>query len=392
MNFFHRVLVAAFVLVATANASLAHRLNESYLFFNVSDEALLGRIEATLNDLGQLVALDANADGVVSTDEAAVQGPAIFELFTSALKINHDGRNIDLVYSGIDFLDTPQGTFAQIKFMLPELSPTPQSVDLTYDSPFEAILPGHLGFAVIESNTRTGLVGNESYVSIIFEPGLTKHTLSLIGEPGWKVFKDFVVHGVLHIWFGFDHVVFLIGLLLPSVLFLGAAKWFPAPSFRPAFINVVKVATIFTVSHSITLSLAALDIVSLNSTFVEIVIAVSIVAVALMNLFPKLHKNSLWVVFGFGLFHGFGFANVLAPLGLVPSAKIIGLAAFNVGVEIGQIAIVLVVFPVLYVLRRWAAYQFLALKLGSVALILLAGVWIIERSTGIVYQLQQSVF
>jgi len=202
--------------------------------------------------------------------------------------------------------------------------------------------------------------------------------LSTVSDPWYKIFTEFVWQGVLHIWFGFDHVLFLITLLLPAVLLRKAGQWAPVNEFKTAFINVVKIATVFTISHTITLSLA--------------VIAVSIAVVAFGNMFPIWHHRVLLIVFIFGLFHGFGFANVLEPLGLVPSAKAVGLLAFNIGVELGQIAIILVLFPILYVLRNWSAYPFLALKVGSIAIILMASIWIVERTAPTFWKYQQQLF
>ncbi len=385
------LLLAALLLFVIAQPADAHRQNESYVFFNVTDLALSGRIEATLPDLDKIVLLDADGDGTVSREEFSTKADEVFGFFAQRLIISHDGQEYPIAADGHEFLDTPAGTFALIHFTVPGLSPTPDAVDVTYRSPFQEREPGHLGFGLIESNTRTGVEGNERYISMIFEPGGESHRLSLVGEPALKIFKDFVIHGIWHIWLGFDHVVFLITLLMPSVLTLSTGAWQPVANFRAAFINVLKVVTVFTVSHTITLSLSSLGIIRLPVTLVEVVIALSIAVVALGNMFPVFHRYTLLVVFAFGLFHGFGFANVLAPLGLQPSAKLIGLAAFNIGVELGQIAIVAAVFPVLYLLRRWNAYPFLALRVASVCFILLAGVWFIERSSGVFWRLQQQL-
>jgi hypothetical protein len=97
------------------------------------------------------------------------------------------------------------------------------------------------------------------------------------------------------------------------------------------------------------------------------------------------------VVLLFGLFHGFAFANVLAPLGIDPSQKIVGLVAFNIGIEIGQIAIIFVAFPLLYMIRNWSLYNLFALKLASVGFIVLSGVWLVERSSGLVTHLKRDL-
>ena len=258
-------------------------------------------------------------------------------------------------------------------------------------SPFQDQKPGHLGYAIIESNSRTGVADNEAHISLIFEPGDTRQALSLVAPPWHQVFIEFVEHGVWHIWLGFDHVVFLVTLLLPAVMVLTASGWAPAPNFRAAMWNVLKLVTVFTISHSVTLSLAALNILTLPVTLVEWIIAFSIAFVALGNIYPIAHRHTLWVVFVFGLFHGFGFANVLEPLGVNPAAKVVGLAAFNIGVELGQVALVAVLFPLLFAVRKWSGYPFVALRLASVVFILLAGAWLAERSPALFDGIQRTL-
>jgi len=386
-------LVATIVLIALSSVSAdAHRLNESYVYFSVSDTELTGRFEANTADLAQIFSLDADGDKDISEAELKQQSSEVFTFFAERLKLWNGEQLLGLEAAGLTILETDQADFAQIGFRVTGVDRVPDELEIAYRPLADTLNPTHLGYGLIENSTRTGVSDNEGHIALIFNPGAEKQVLYLNGEPSWKVFYEFIIHGVWHIWLGFDHVIFLITLLLPSVMWLGSQReWVPLETFRPAFFNVVKLVTVFTVSHTITLSLAALGIVTLPVDFVETIIALSIAVVALMNMFPIFHHRVLWVVFVFGLFHGFGFANVLEPLGVDPSAKVVGLAAFNIGVELGQIAIVVVMFPILWLLRNWSLYPPLAFKLGSVCLILLAGVWFVERSTGMVWALRASV-
>lgn len=140
----------------------------------------------------------------------------------------------------------------------------------------------------------------------------------------WQTFQRYLLSGIEHIAIGYDHIAFLL-----AVIVLGRRFW-------PLF----KVVTAFTVAHSITLTLAVLDIVSLPSGLVETLIAASIVYVAAENFFVKDIRHRWWLTFAFGLMHGFGFASVLRDYGLPPDALGLALAAFNIGVEIGQLLIV----------------------------------------------------
>jgi hypothetical protein len=167
--------------------------------------------------------------------------------------------------------------------------------------------------------------------------------------------------------------------LLPAVLTWYEGKWSGAPALRPALINVLKIVTAFTVAHSITLALAALKVVELPTRWTESAIAASVVLAALNNLWPMVRERSWMVAFGFGLIHGFGFANVLAEAGLSQSALTMALVGFNVGVEIGQLAIVAIVVPLAYRFRYTAAYNFFVLRDGSFVVIGIAGIWLAER-------------
>jgi hypothetical protein len=140
----------------------------------------------------------------------------------------------------------------------------------------------------------------------------------------WQTFLRYLVAGIEHIAIGYDHIAFLL-----AVIVLARRFW-------PLF----KVITAFTIAHSITLTLAVFDIVSLPSRLVEMMIAASIVYVAAENFFVKDIRHRWWLTFAFGLMHGFGFASVLRDYGLPRDALGLALAAFNIGVEVGQLLIV----------------------------------------------------
>ena len=179
---------------------------------------------------------------------------------------------------------------------------------------------------------------------------------------------------------GFDHVMFLVALLLPAVLRREDGSWRAVERFSPALVNVVKIVTAFTVAHSVTLSLAALGLVRLPERLVEVVIAASIAIAAAELLFP-VFKGRVWiVVFGFGLFHGFGFAGALAEMGVLGDHIGLSLFGFNLGVEIGQVAIVAILFPLLFLSRRLVLYRTVAVPAAAVGMILIASAWVVERA------------
>ena len=138
--------------------------------------------------------------------------------------------------------------------------------------------------------------------------------------------------------------------------------------------------TAFTIAHSITLTLAALSIVVLPSRLVESGIALSVVLAAINNIFPVVANGRWLAAFGFGLLHGFGFAGALHDLGLPAGSLALSLAGFNLGVEAGQLAIVLLFLPLAFALRSTWTYRRLVLGGGSIAIATIASVWLVERS------------
>ena len=235
--------------------------------------------------------------------------------------------------------------------------------------------PQHRGLLRLEyeGETRAGIFS-------VDERGQQFHLAKL---SKWEQFVDYGKEGVWHIWTGFDHVLFLLSLLLPAVLVRASAherRWLPAPGFAPAFWDVVKVVTAFTLAHSITLSLAVLGVVSLPSRWVESAIALSVVLAALNNIRPLVYEKRWVIAFCFGLIHGFGFASVLADLGLPRESLLIALVAFNLGVELGQLAIVSAFLPIAFALRATALYQRVIVVFGSAAIALVALAWLVERA------------
>ena len=231
--------------------------------------------------------------------------------------------------------------------------------------------PKHKVVTSLESgdDTKVGLL---SYDSPLWEASL--QAPGAMGQ-----FVKFTWEGVWHIWIGIDHILFLLALLLPAVLHFQDGRWQPVHSFREASLNVLKVVTAFTVAHSVTLSLAALRLVTLPAKFVESVIALSVLLAALNNIWPVVRDRTWLVAFGFGLIHGFGFANVLADLALPAGTLAIALVSFNVGVELGQLAIVACFFPLAFSIRRRGFYQPVKLRFGSALISVIAIGWIVQR-------------
>jgi hydrogenase/urease accessory protein HupE len=234
--------------------------------------------------------------------------------------------------------------------------------------------PGHRDYVSVSSGTGALLLeklmgANDAPVS--FEIGPPKSGLAGQGSPTEApppTFWGFLRLGIAHIWTGYDHLLFLFGLLLVC------------RSFR----SIVGIISCFTVAHSITLALATLNIVSLPSSLVEPMIAASIVYVGVENLLRKgAEPKGRWALtFGFGLVHGFGFASVLRELGVGSNGHSLAmpLFTFNLGVEVGQITIAAIVLPIVWQLRKNPAFVRRGVPVLS-GIVALAGLyWFLERT------------
>ncbi|MEM9193772.1 MAG: HupE/UreJ family protein, partial [Myxococcota bacterium] len=188
---------------------------------------------------------------------------------------------------------------------------------------------------------------------------------------------EYLFEGAIHLITGYDHVLFLLALLLPSGLLAVES------GVRATVKDVALLVTAFTVGHSITLAIAALDVVVLPSQPVEVAIAGSIVIVAVYSaVVPAARRAVPWVALGFGLVHGFGFSSVLKEQGLSTGTEVLALLSFNVGIELAQLAVVALVVPLLAQLAKYDRYETVVVRGGSVLIGLLALYWVVERVLG----------
>ncbi len=196
--------------------------------------------------------------------------------------------------------------------------------------------------------------------NVVFTPNA--NNAALIDLPISQQISSFIGLGIEHIWTGYDHILFLISLLM-----LGGELRY-----------LLKVVTAFSLSHSVTLFLAALNIISVPSRWVEILIALSIAYIAAENLWSKKPKARWQLAFGFGLIHGLGFSSVMQELELPRTNLLTSIASFSVGIELGQFAIVLLAYACLFYLRKFP-WDLTIRRLISAGVIVMSLIWLWER-------------
>ncbi|MCY7316281.1 MAG: HupE/UreJ family protein [Rubrivivax sp.] len=386
-------LLLLLLLLMGGTAAQAHKPSDSYLRLDATGPAITGQWDIALRDLDFALGLDADGDGNITWGEVRTRHADIAAYAAARLALRVDGRDCRVAVGAQQIDAHTDGAYSVLPLQLacgePGAPPTasttarPAVVDIDYTL-FADLDPQHRGLLSLATpdGTRTAVLG----------PQASRQSFALVagaagagatgGAAGsiWQQLVTYLREGVWHIWIGLDHILFLLSLLLPAVGVWRAARWQPVDRLSTASWEVLRIVTAFTVAHSITLSLATLGYVSLPSRWVESAIAASVVLVALNNVWPLFQGRRWWVAFAFGLIHGFGFASVLADLGLPQGALALALVGFNVGVELGQLAIVALFLPLAYALRRTTLYRTGLRVGGSLVIAALAMAWFIERA------------
>jgi hypothetical protein len=347
----------------------AHKASDSYLVLQVQGHNVTGQWDIALRDMDFALGLDSNGDGQITWGEVRARQADVDAWALGRLALQRGGECILKVSEHL--VDThTDGTYAVLR-LVGNCPSGNAELGLNYRLLFD-LDALHRGLLRLELDgvTHTAV--------------LSPDTGTLRVEPGsaslWGQFVQYLVEGVWHIWIGFDHILFLLSLLLPAVLVHEARFWKGVGTFRLALKEVLWVVTAFTLAHSITLTLAALQIVELQSRLVEASIAASVVLAAANNLWPVVEHRRWLVAFSFGLIHGFGFASVLTELGLPKETLVLSLLGFNLGVEAGQLAIVAGFLPLAFWLRNTRFYRKGVFVGGSCFTLLVALVWFVERA------------
>jgi hypothetical protein len=342
-------ILAICIVLATVTTAHAHKPSDAHLRLDLDGDQLVGRLDVAVRDLDAALAID-DGDGELSWRELQAASDRISSYVAARLEF---GAGCPVSQGEPALIDLSDGAYWSVPLTV---LCAPRTLSLTYSLLFD-IDAQHRG--LVHLGSQTLIVRDAAPIAV--ELG---NATSL---------RTFVREGVWHIWIGIDHILFLVCLILPAVWTTrGRSK-----SLRDVAVEVFEIVTAFTLAHSITLVISAVGLFTLPSRYVETAIALSVVAAALNNVVRVV--DARWAVaFSLGLLHGFGFSSVLIDLGL-PSRELIGaLLGFNVGVEVGQAAIVVVLLPLLYLIRTTLAYRVL-LFAGSGAVAVIASIWTYQR-------------
>lgn len=367
-SFACRVLLVALFLLAGCEQALAHANGRSYLRIEAAHSgagiALTWDIDAA--DLQLPLELDRDGDGLVAAREILGRGLAITRFAMAKLELRRGGTACTLAPTELATFERESTIWARLALMA---------------------TCGRGGPLAVSTGLFFGSPGYSALLDVRTPAGSFADALA-VARPSWSeppraslpaTILRFVREGASHALAGYDHIAFLLLLVLPSVLRRSQGRWLPASRGRDVLRELLKTVTGFTLAHSVTLACAASGLIRIPEQPVEAAIAASIVAAGLLNLLPAAARWRLALAVGFGLIHGFGFANALRGIDTEGSRIVPMLAGFNLGIELAQLALVSAALPALWLLRRVPSYPSRLMPGLSLATALTGAVWLAGR-------------
>jgi hypothetical protein len=380
------LVMALAALVLGISPASAHTTEQPYLYVFVtqSDDgastSVDGRLELAIGDVAEVLGLDLSGDDTAIEQTLRDNADALRAYSADHTFIGADGQRWPLTFDRVDLFREAPGelAFAVIQYRADDVpSPIPSEIEITFD-PFFDEVDGRDGLLLLNGGYVAGEFSSDAEQLITYTADDRTKAVDLGADGRWGNFTSGITLGIDHIKTGPDHILFVLALLLPSVLVF-SGRWEPMAGFGAALWRVIKIATFFTIAHSITFTLAGMGwLPTPPSKVVETIIALSIAAAALHNIRPIFPNREWSLSFVFGLFHGMGFASLVDSLDVSRSSQLISLLGRNVGIEIGQVAVILLLFPGLYLLRRTPTYEPF-LIVASLVLAGLALLWSFER-------------
>ncbi|NHW37034.1 HupE/UreJ family protein [Paenibacillus aceris] len=389
-------ILIAFLLYAFSSHASAHALSASYTTIAFEQDKTGFTFSLDVLSVIESMDVDANKNGLLDADELEKNKHRLEEWIDDSLVLEKDGREQKAELTDLKLGKKGDKEVLTWELTYPAFAPG-QTISINdglyagpSDSAYVNLLTSRHGNQVSE----TVLQGkNRTWTTLLAEeqqqqqqqqqpaPSTSAGTAQVdqplqqtqqaqtsnqgtvsSADPATSSWFSFFKLGINHILTGYDHMLFLLALLLR----------------KQSFKQYASIITAFTLAHSITLTLAVLGFISLPSRIVESVIALSICYVALENMFRKELRNRWIVTFLFGLIHGIGFSDILREMNLPKSHLAVDLISFNVGIECIQLCLVLVLLPILIFLQKKSFFRS-TINIGSLVITALGGIWLVER-------------
>lgn len=363
-----RRLAIFLCLCAVASGVSAHTMSIAYL--HAEQRAGEYTVDLTLDvaiaDLELAIGVDTDRDGAVTWGELRGRSAAIAEFVVVGVQLSAGGAPCTMRAGKLAVRNYAEGAYAHQPLTAHCASGDPTlGYKLLLDRDAQ-----HRAMLIVERDGKT--------ITSLLD---SDHRSARLAAPR-STFQAFLREGVHHILIGYDHLAFLFSLLLSVALTRRDGLWERAGTLGQSFRRAAVLVTAFTLAHSLTLTLAALGLVTPVGRWIEAAIALSVTLAALNNVWPVIVRRLWLLALGFGLVHGFGFAGALGELGVPRDARLTALFAFNLGVELGQLGVAAVALPLIHALSAWRHYvRFVMIPL-SLVIAALGAWWLFQRITG----------
>lgn len=344
----------------------AHQLKENYLHLNFDEntQTALITLEIETRLLENNSSIDDNKNGIVSFKELRAHKSYILSYITQHFHLLFEEEQLSLTNSKAFFHRYQDQTYLQItkKF---------------YDIDLDKLVLNYDMFFKQEKTHKLLIHLDDNRGDFIVNSTNRGYSFSSFQMTQFKRVKIFIENGIEHILDGVDHLLFVLMILLPSIIILHHSNTINTVKFT--LISLLKIITTFSIAHSMTLFISGIGFFRPNITFIESSIALSIFVVASMNFMKQYNHVNKKIVFLFGLLHGFGFANVLEMTKIDNTLSLlVALFGFNFGVEIGQIFVILLLLPLLYLISR-VKLAVPILRSIAFAAMLISAYWFFQR-------------
>jgi hypothetical protein len=368
---FFRYLLATLAVVLWASAADAHRPGESYVYLDVSESEVTGKLHIRLSDLTKAIPLDQNDDGLIEEGEFEAKVEEVKDYLTGRLTFHDADRVHGVRLSGHRFFGPEDARQVEIDFEIPTLGPPPDNIDVEYRFLYDGIEPAHRPMVLQSSNTRMGLVENEAVASAVFGVGSERQPVSLVPPPPGQIFQDFVFHGIFQALSAPLGVLLLAALFLPSVMRRVGGRWAPLDRAPQALAAAGGVAAAFVAGYMAALVPITQGWTAPLAVSPSVVLALSALVIAADNFRPFAYLRRWHLALALGLAQGALGNGFMHLLGLNQGFAEIALAGFAVGLGLAVTLVAAAVVPLPIVLRSLPVYRRVAHDYASLALVVL---------------------
>ncbi|MCB0516313.1 MAG: HupE/UreJ family protein [Chitinophagales bacterium] len=367
---------------------MGHPMPHSIISLDVSSKEVKAELKLPLNELQLAVPFDVttNANSLLERSENELK-----EYILSHIQLKDEfGKLWNIQVKDFKLSEDKQTATGKYQELTAYLLLTPPAGSdlrkfvLEYDAIIHQVVT-HKIFVTLKKDWKSGKIENDETPIGIIELDIANNRVNPINiqlENGstWKGFKSMVSLGMHHISEGTDHLMFLLVLLLPATLLIDNKRWSTSKGTRKSIIQLLKIITAFTIGHSLTLILGSLQLVNFPSQPIEILIALTIVITAIHALRPIFPSKEILIASSFGLIHGLAFSSILSEMNLGRTEMVYSILGFNIGIEIMQLFVVLLVIPWLIILSKYKIYKWVRIA-GAIVCVIAALGWLIERIT-----------